>query len=191
GKKEEVLNALSRIAIQIRTKLGESLATIQEHSTPLAEATTPSLEALKAYSAGRIALNAHGSAAAIPHFQRALALDPQFAMAHALLGFYSWNMGQTDLGAEEVRKAYELRDRVSNWERFYILFLYDRQVTGNLQRELQTLETWAQTYPPDPYAPGLISGWATRGTGQYERGIQASEEAIRLNPEGPGPATHL
>ena len=191
GKKEEVLSALSRIAIQIRTKLGESRATIQEHSTPLDKATTPSLEALKAYSAGAIAYYAYGNAAAIPHFQRAIALDPQFAMAHARLGFYSWNMGQTDLGAEEVRKAYELRDRVSNQERFYILFLYDRQVTGNLQRELQTLETWAQTYPRDYLAPGLIGGWATRGTGQYERGIQASEEAIRINPDASPPYSSL
>jgi len=191
GKKEEVLSALSRIAIQIRTKLGESRATIQEHSTPLDSATTQSLEALKAYSAGVIAYYAYGNAASIPHFQRAIALDPQFAMAHARLGFYSWNMGQTDLGAEEVRKAYELRDRVSNQERFYILFLYDRQVTGNLQRELQTLETWAQTYPRDYLAPGLIAGWATRGTGQYERGIQAAEESIRLNPDAAPPYSSL
>jgi tetratricopeptide (TPR) repeat protein len=112
-------------------------------------------------------------------------------MAHARLGFYSWNMGQTDLGAEEVRKAYELRDRVSNRERFYILFLYDRQVTGNLQKELQTLETWAQTFPRDALALGLIGGWATRGTGQYERGIQASEEALRINPDGAPPYSSL
>ena len=108
GTKEEVLNALSHIAIQIRTRLGESLATIQEHSTPLEQATTSSLEALKAYSAAKSALYAYGSARAIPHLQRAIAIDPQFAMAHADLGFFSWNMGQTDLGAEETRKAYAL-----------------------------------------------------------------------------------
>ena len=129
GRKEEVLDALTRIAVQIRARLGESLATIQEHSTPLEQATTSSLEALKAYSAGRSALFAHGFAAAIPHLQRAIAIDPQFAMAHGDLGFFSWNMGQTDLGAEQVRIAYELRDRVSDRERLYILFLYDRQVT--------------------------------------------------------------
>ena len=88
-------------------------------------------------------------AAAIPHLQRAIAIDPQFAMAHADLGFFYWNMGQTDLGAEQVRKAYELRDRVSDRERLFILLLYDRQVTGNLQKELQTLESWVQTYPRD------------------------------------------
>ena len=91
-------------------------------------------------------------------------------------------MGQTDLGAEYIRKAYELRDRVSDRERLFILFLYDRQVTGNLQKELQTLESWAQTYPRDAYALGVMAGWGTRGTGQYERGIQAAQEALRLDP---------
>jgi tetratricopeptide (TPR) repeat protein/predicted Ser/Thr protein kinase len=183
--KEEVLNALSRIAIQIRTRLGESLATVQEHSTPLEQATTSSLEALKAYSAGWSANLAHGFAPAIPHLQRAIAIDPQFAMAHADLGFFSWNMGQTDLGAEQVRIAYALRDRVSDRERLYIVMLYDRQVTGNLQKELSTLESWQQTYPRDSFPPGIISGWVTRGTGQYQRGIQAAQESIRLNPDMP------
>ena len=150
----------------MRTRLGESLASVQEHSTPLEQATTSSLEALKAYSAAKIAMYAGGGPAAIPHLQQAIAIDPQFAMAHADLGFMSWNMGQTDLGAEEVRIAYGLRDRVSDRERRYILMLYDRQVTGNLQKELQTLESWAQTYPRDAYAPGIIAGWVAFGTGQ-------------------------
>ncbi|HUS06020.1 MAG TPA: protein kinase [Bryobacteraceae bacterium] len=181
--KEEVLNALSRIAIQVRMRLGESITTIQQHSRPLEQATTSSLEALKAYSAGQSALYAHGYRAAIPYFKQAVALDPQFAMAHASLGFHSWNMGQTDFGAEEIRKAYELRDRVSDPERFFILMLYDREVTGNLQKELLTLESWAQTYPHDPRAHSIIAGWGTRGTGQYERGIREAQEAIRLAPD--------
>ena len=185
GRKEEVLNALTRIAVQIRARLGESLATIREHSTPLEQATTPSLEALKAYSAARNAVFARGSAAAIPHLQRAIAIDPQFAMAHADLGFFYWNMGHTDLGAEHVRKAYELRDRVSDRERLFILFLYDRQVTGNLQKELGTIESWVQTYPDDWQAWTVWGGWGTRGTGQYEKGIQAAQEAIRLKPDLP------
>jgi tetratricopeptide (TPR) repeat protein/tRNA A-37 threonylcarbamoyl transferase component Bud32 len=183
GKKEEVLSALSRIATQIRTRLGESLATIQEHSTPLEQATTSSLEALKAYSAGRIAIFARGGQAAIPHLQQAIAIDPQFAMAHADLGFMLWNMGQTDRGAEETRIAYSLRDRLSDREKRYILMLYDRQVTGNLQKELQTLEAWVQMYPRDSDALAIIGGWAAMGTGQYERGIQAGEEVIRLFPD--------
>ena len=104
-------------------------------------------------------------------------------MAHADLGFMLWNNGQTDLGAEHVRIAYGLRERVSDRERRYIEMLYDREVTGNLEKELQTLESWAQTYPRDSYAPSIIAGWATLGTGKYERGIQASEEAIRLDPD--------
>jgi tetratricopeptide (TPR) repeat protein len=184
-KKEEVLNALSRIAVQIRTRLGESLATIQERSTPLEQATTSSLEALKSYSAAKIAQYARGGRAAIPHLQQAIAIDPQFAMAHADLGFMAWDMGQTDLGAEEVRIAYGLRDRVSDRERRYILMLYDREVTGNLQKELQTLESWAQTYPRDAVPRGIMAGWVAFGTGNYERGIQASQEAIRLDPDIP------
>ena len=185
GKKEEVLDALTRIAIQIRARLGESLATMREHSTPLEQATTPSLEALKAYSVARNAVFARGSTAAIPHLQRAIAIDPQFAMAHADLGFFYWNMGQTDLGAEHVRIAYELRDRVSDQERFFILFLYDRQVTGNLHKELGTIESWVQTYPADWQAWTVWGGWGTRGTGQYEKGIRAAVEAIRLKPDLP------
>jgi serine/threonine protein kinase/tetratricopeptide (TPR) repeat protein len=185
GKKEQVLDALTRIAAQIRARLGESLATIREHSTPLEQAPTPSLEALKAYSVARNALFARGFAAAIPHLQRAIAIDPQFAMAHADLGFFYWNMGHTDVGAEHVRKAYELRDRVSDRESLFILFLYDRQVTGNLQKELGTIESWVQTYPADWQAWSVWGGWGTRGTGQYEKGIQAGQEAIRLNPDLP------
>jgi hypothetical protein len=172
GSKEEVLNALSRIALQVRTRLGESLATIQEHSTPLEQATTSSLEALKAYSAAKTAMYAGGGSAFIPHLQQAIAIDPQFAMAHADLGFRLWDMGQTDLGAEEVRKAYALRDRVSDRERRYIVMLYDREVTGNLQKELQTLESWAQTYPRDADAHGIMAGWVAFGTGNYERGFK-------------------
>ena len=183
GRKEEVLNALSRMAVQIRTRLGESLATIQEHSTPLEQATTSSLEALKEYSASRNAAFAHGFGAAIPHLQRAIAIDPQFAMAYGDLSIYYWNMGQTDLSAEYTRKAYALRDRVSDRERLWILFLYDRQVTGNLQRELQTLESWVQTYPRDWLPLSVLGGWGTLGTGQYERGIQAAQEDLRLNPD--------
>src|ERR1700733_3698815 len=183
ARKEEVLNALSRMAVQIRTRLGESMATIQEHSTPLEQATTSSLEALKAYSVGWNAAFAHGFAAAIPHLQRVIAIDPQFAMAYGDLSIYYWNMGQTDLSAEYTRKAYALRDRVSDRERLWILFLYDRQVTGNLQRELLTLESWVQTYPRDWLPLSVLGGWGTLGTGQYERGIQATQEDLRLNPD--------
>src|SRR5262249_16335499 len=113
--------------------------------------------------------------------RQAIAIDPQFAMAHADLGFRSATVGQNDQSSEEIRIAYGLRDRVSDREKLYIQMLYDRQVTGNLQKELATLELWARTYPRDPAAPGVIGGWVTRGTGQYEKGIQASEDAIRID----------
>src|SRR5262249_35157847 len=138
-----------QIATQIRARLGESLATIREHSMPLEQATTASLEALKEFSAGWKAVLSRGGPAAVAHFQRAIAIDPQFAMAHGDLSITYWNMGQTDLSAEHTRKAYELRDRVTDRERLWVLFLYDRQVTGNLHRLLQTLESWVQTYPRD------------------------------------------
>jgi tetratricopeptide (TPR) repeat protein len=115
--------------------------------------------------------------------QRAIALDPQFPMAHAFLGFFGWNTGQTEFGTEHTLKAYELRDRVTERERFYILFLYDRQVTGNLQKEMATLEAWVQAYPLDWEAWNVMAGWGPRGTGQYERGLRASTEGLRLNPD--------
>jgi tetratricopeptide (TPR) repeat protein len=181
--KEEVLDALTRIAIQIRTRLGESLATIQEHSKALAEATTVSLEALEAYTTGQAVMYVPGGPAPIPHLQRAIAIDPQFAMALADLSIVYWNMGQTDLAAEYTRKAYQLRDHVSDRERLWILFLYDRQVTGNLPRELQTLESWTETYPRDSVAFSVMGGWGAFGTGQYEKGAQAAQQALRLNPD--------
>jgi eukaryotic-like serine/threonine-protein kinase len=182
-RKEDVLNALTGVAVQIRARLGESLAGIEEHTTPLEQATTSSLEALRAFSAARKAVFVRGLAAAIPHLQRAIAIDPQFAMAQADLGFFYWNMGQTDQAMEPTLNAYELRDRVSERERFFILFLYDRQVTGNLHKELETIESWVQAYPRDFTAWGVLGGWGTRGTGQYERGIRASEQSLQINPD--------
>jgi tetratricopeptide (TPR) repeat protein len=98
-------------------------------------------------------------------------------------------MGQTDLSVEYTRKAYELRDRVSDRERRWILFLYDRQVTGNLPRELQNLESWMQMYPRDWAPVTVLGGWGAQGTGQYEKGIQAGQQALRLNPDNPFPYT--
>jgi tetratricopeptide (TPR) repeat protein len=183
--KERVLNAVGTAATAMRGKLGESLNTIEKLNRPLEQGTTASLEALKAYSVGWNAVITVGADGAIPHLQRAIQIDPQFALAHAQLGFQYSNMGETVLAAEHTRKAYELRDRVSDREMFFILTLYDREVTGNLQKELQTLESWVQTYPRDGLAVGLVGGWAALGTGQYERGFRAAQEALRLNPDDP------
>ena len=184
-RKEDVLNSLSRIASQFRKKAGESLAAIEKHSTPLEEATTSSLEALEAYTAGHNANYTKGPESAIPHFKRAIAIDRQFAMAHGMLGFMYTNLGETDMGAVSTRRAYQLRDRASEREKFFISFLYDRQVTGNLKKGQQTLESWAQTYPRDGLPLGLLAGWVTIGSGEYEKGIQAAQKAIGLDPDNP------
>jgi tetratricopeptide (TPR) repeat protein len=184
-RREDVLNALSQIARKLRTGVGESLATVEKHSTPLAEATTSSLEALKAYSTGTKVFISSGSGAAIPFFRRAVEIDPKFGMAFAALGLAYSNVGESVLSAESTTKAWQLRDRVSDREKFFIDFTYDRQVTGNLENAYQTLESWLQTYPrgevPSPL--DLLDGLSTHGTGRYERAIEADQEGIAADPD--------
>jgi len=183
AKKEEVLSAVTRIARKFRARAGESLATIRQYDTPLAEATTPSLEALQAYSAAWNAAFTTGFTAAVPLLQRAIGLDPQFATAHAFLGRIYADTGESVLSLESTKRAYALRDRASDPERFFITFSYYRQVTGDLAKAQQTLELWAQTYPRD-YAPhSLLSGSTTLSTAQFKRTIDEAEKAIALNPD--------
>jgi tetratricopeptide (TPR) repeat protein len=183
AKKEDVLNALSQIASKFRTRVGESLTTIEKHDTPLPEATTPSLEALKAYSTAhqRVSFST-GAVAALPVLKRAIEIDPKFTMAHALLGLTYSAIGESVLSAESTSKAYELRDRASDRERFFITANYDREVTRNLERAKQTCELWAQTYPRDPDAPALLSGFISQGAGNYENSIEEARKAIKLDP---------
>ena len=182
---EDVLNSLSEIARKLRTRLGESRATVEKHSTPLADATTPSLEALKAYSTGLKLTLTVGYPASIPFYRRAVEIDPQFAMAHANLGLIYSAMGESVLSAESTTKAWELRERVSDRERFFIDFSYDRHVTGNLEKAYLTLESWFRTYPrgEPPDAQGLLGGLSTHGTGRYERAIEAAREKIAADPD--------
>jgi len=180
AQKEDVLNVLSDLATKFRTRAGESLATVQQHSMPLEESTTASLEALKAYSA---AYRAAGTPTAIPQLKRAVDIDPEFAIAHSLLGLLYSTVGETLLGEESVTRAYQLRDRATDRDRFFIMTVYDRQVTGNLEKQGETLRLWAQTYPRDPVAPGLTSGFYTAGTGQYELMIQKARESIAISPD--------
>ena len=160
ARKEAVLGVLSQMARRFRRRVGESLATIEKHWTPLEEATTPSLEALKAYSAAWKAIMSVGWVRGQPLFQRAIAIDPDFAMAHAQVGFGYSVMGESALARQSTLKAYQLRDRASDVERFFIETLYDRDVTGNLEREQRALETWSESYPRDARPHGLISGLA-------------------------------
>ncbi len=187
-RKEEVLNALSAMSRSFRTKAGESLATVEKHSMPLSEATTSSIEALKAYStAMKVALSSSGAEeAAIPFFRRAVEIDPNFGIAHAQLGTHLSTRGESVLAAESARKAWPLRERVSDRERFYIDFTYDRHGTGNLEKAYQTLELWAQTYPrrgggnADPR--GLLAGIASHGTGRFQTAIEIAQERIAGDP---------
>ena len=184
ARQEDVLNALSQIAGRFRTMAGESPAMVEKHAT-LPEFTTRSIEALKAYSMGRRASNLSGQAAGIPFLRRAVEIDPEFAMAHAALGLSYSSDGESVLSAESTMKAWHLRDRVSDREKFFIDFLHDRQVTGNLEKAYQTLELWLQTYPrgerPTPHS--LLGGLSTHGTGRYERAIEASRKEIAVDPD--------
>ena len=181
AKKEDVLNALSQIASKFRTRIGESLATIKEHDTPLAEATTPSLEALKAYSLGWKA-HAKGDSS-ISYFKRAIELDPKFAMAHASLGLdYAGRLGETDLSAESTTKAYQLRDRTSDHEKFFIAASYHRRVTGNLDAARETCEQWAQTYPREPIPHDYLNA-VYASFGKYEQGVEEAKKAVGLAPD--------
>jgi serine/threonine protein kinase/tetratricopeptide (TPR) repeat protein len=185
ARREDVLNSLSEIVRHLRTRLGESQATVKQHSIPLADATTPSLEALKAYSTG-MKLMVSGDVASTPLFRRAIEIDPKFAMAYAVLGLSYSNSGESVLSAESTTKAWQLRDRVSDREQFFIDFTYYRQATGNLEKAYQTLESWLQTYPRgngDVNPLGLLGGLATHGTGRFERAIDASQKAIAADPE--------
>jgi len=189
ARKEDVLGSLSQMATQVRQRLGESVVTIEKYSRPLQEATTASLDAWKAFTTATQVFASSGRARAIPLFERAIAIDPDFAVAHARLGIYYSNEGESAKSRQSTTKAYQLRHRASDAERFFIETVYDRQVTGNMDREMETLEAWAQTYPRDSIPHGLLAGFATRSTGKYELSIGAAERSQTLTPEvGSGPS---
>jgi DNA-binding winged helix-turn-helix (wHTH) protein/tetratricopeptide (TPR) repeat protein len=183
ARKEDVLNALSQIASKFRARLGESLRTVEKHDAPLAEATTPSLEALKAYSAGWKVLSSTGSAAAVPFFKRAIEIDPNFAMAYAWLGQLYSDIGESTLSAENTTKAYQLRDRASDAEKFFITASYDKWVTGNLDKAQQTYALWVQAYPRATSPHGFLSGNICLNRGNYEKSVDEANIAIGLDPD--------
>jgi eukaryotic-like serine/threonine-protein kinase len=181
GRKEEVLSSLSEVANKFRTQLGESLTTVDQYDTPLAEATTPSLEALRAYSAGWKVVSSKGSAAALPFFKHAIELDPKFAMAYAELGRMYGDIGEPDLSAENTGQAYHLRDRASEAEKFFITASYDLQVTGNMEKAQTTCQAWAQTYPREAGPHGFLSGIIYPVLGRYEKAVEEGKKALELN----------
>jgi eukaryotic-like serine/threonine-protein kinase len=179
--KEAVLKALDAAAVSLRGKLGESLGSVQKHATPLAEATTPSLEALKAYSLGRKTSFAKGDTAAIPFYKRAVELDSNFAMAYgAISGLYS-NLNEVGRAAENARKAYDLREKVSERERFSIEANYYLTATGELEKAAQTYELWQQTYPKDD-SPYTNLSFISASLGNWEKALEEAREALRLEP---------
>jgi eukaryotic-like serine/threonine-protein kinase len=186
ARKEDVLNALSQIASKFRTRVGESLATVKEHDTPLEEATTPSLEAWRAYSAASKHLySGHDLAAAVSLFKEAIEKDSKFAMAYASLGFTYGLLGQPALSAESNRKAYELRDRASYREKLFITTTYEMQVTGNLEKAKQTCELWLHAYPRDKVPHGFLGAILYPTFGQYEKGVEVATRLVEIDPDFP------
>ena len=178
--KEGVLKALDSAATAIRTRLGESLASVQKFDVPV-EATTPSLEALKAYSMGITTGRTKGDAEAIPFMKRAIELDPNFAMAYVGLAVEYSNLGRASLAADNAKKAYDLRDRVSDRERYRIAAFYFQYVTGEVEKATEAYELWAKSYPRD-MVPHMNLGVVYVALGQYDKGIAETEVARRLEP---------
>ena len=181
--KEQVLKALDEVAGKIRTGLGESLISVRKFDTSIEQATTPSLEALQAYSAGRKTMIEKGdSAAAVPFFSRAIQLDSNFAMAYAALGNAYSNLAEMGLAAANTKQAYELRGRVSEQERFYIESHYFQVVTGNLEKARRVYETWVQTYPRD-VGPKTNLAVIYSLLGNYEKSLAMATDAVRLSSQ--------
>jgi eukaryotic-like serine/threonine-protein kinase len=181
NQKSHVLDALGNVASEMRTKLGESLSTLQKYNTPLEQATTPSLEALQAYSLGFKAFWAGDKAAALPFFQRAAQLDPNFAMGYWAIGITYSNLGESALSAENGRKAFALRAGVSEREKLLIEGNYYASVSRDLTKAGRSYALGAQTYPRDPTFR-LFIGAYSRNLGQYEVGLKELLEALRLAP---------
>src|ERR1035437_4236404 len=185
--KEKVLDALGNAASKLRGELGESLATVKKFDLPLAEATTPSLEALKAYSLGWAAGDL---AAALTFHKRAIELDPNFAMGYRAVGNAYFGLGQTERANEYYTKAFELRERTSEWEKLAITADYHRIVTGDLDKAAQTYREWIGSYPRIGGVYGYL-GLVLSVQGQYEKPVELTKENMRLVPDDPAPYSNL
>lgn len=181
--KEAVLRALGAAAVSLRSKLGESLSSVQKYATPVEQATTPSLEALKAYSLGRKTSFAKGSTSALPFYMRSVELDPNFAQAYAVMSVAYITLNEGGRAKENARKAYALREKVSERERFYIEGNYYMLATGELEKATQSYELYQLTYPRD-FVPYADLGYIYFVLGNYERSLEYFREALRLEPNG-------
>ncbi len=180
-RREDVLTELGRGATTLREELGETLATLQKYDVPIERATTRSLDALKAFTSGVLLHSAGDFEKAITHLDRAIALDPEFALAYAQLSTAHNNLRAFDRSREFAVKAYELRERVSERERLYIESRYHDGVTGDIDQSLGVYELWAQTYPRD-FVPRNNIGVHRVELGDIERGLESYRQAIQLNP---------
>jgi eukaryotic-like serine/threonine-protein kinase len=181
ANKESVLKALDKETADLRSKLGETLASIRRFDTPVDDATTPSLEALKAFSLGLKTDNEKGTAEAIPLLKSAIELDPNFAAAYSSLAVSYANLGQASLAAENAKKAYDLRGRVSEREKYAIESFYYDATTGQLEKAEQTYEQWILSYPRD-FVPHSNLGNTYILMGQWHKALPEGLEAVRLEP---------
>jgi tetratricopeptide (TPR) repeat protein len=178
ASKEKVIDALGSAATKLRSKLGESLPSVRKFDVPLEQATTASLEALKAFSLGR----KQNSAAAIPFYERAIELDPNFAMAYARLGVMYRNIGQPAQASAYITKAFALREHAGERDKLYITSTYYLFVTGEQEKAIQTYTLWEQSYPRD-WLPYFNQAVAYANVGQYEKAVEATRESLSLYPE--------
>ena len=189
-QKEEVLRALGTLASSVRWSLGESDSSVARHNVPIEEATTPSLEALKAYTAGVARRAAGEEIESIRYFEQAITLDPGFALAYTTLSSLYGSLGESGRGEEYARRAFENRESVSERERLFITYQYHDRVTGDQLKAREALEVWKQSYPRDYRPPNALAVLLNR-LGDYERAIAEAEEALRRNPAHSFPYSNL
>jgi len=182
--KEKVLDKLGEAASRLRGELGESLASVQKFDVPLEEATTSSLEALKAYTLGDKAADEKGPAAALPYHQRAVQLDPNFAFAYRILAGDYNALGESTRAIENYSKAFQLRDHASEWEKQSIAAAYYRNVTGELDKAAQNYQSEVDNYPRSSAGYGNL-GLISAQEGQYEKAVELTNKAKQLAPEVP------
>ena len=182
ASKEKVLDTLGQAASKLRGELGESLATVQKLDVPLAEATTSSLEALQAYSLGVKAADEKGPAAALPYLQRAIELDPNFALGYLAVGSQYASLGELARASEYYAKAFRLREHTSEWEKLSIAASYYQNVTGELDKAAQTYQEEIESYPRRYEAYALL-GLVFDQEGQYEKAVEIKRGALRLRPD--------
>jgi len=181
ASRSQVLSALGSATKRLRQRLGESLASVQKYNTPVEQATTPSLDALKAYSLGVKMGNAQGYGAAVPYFKSAIDLDPNFAMAYARLGVEYFNLNQPTLAAQYTTKAYQLRDHTSQREKLYIVSHYHDLVTGNVDQTIAAYQLLQQAYPREAASYLNLTSWYN-AIGHYEDALAQAKAAVQLDP---------